>query len=196
MLRQILLLGMICFSINSLAVAEQTAPGAAALETAATEAIAPAVDPAPAAPAPAANPPASTSPFNAVRSDKKTQTALGGGLVKADPVTVIGGLLLVLLLIVAIAWLMRRMGGMASLGGQSMKIVAALSVGTREKVLLIEVGDKQILLGVAPGRVSCLQSFESPVIDSKPAQGSDFSSTIKQLLKQRTDMSDKRPTQS
>lgn len=191
MLWRILLLGMICCSVNSFALAEPAVAGNAVLEATAGESVDPAAGP---DPVPAANRPAGTSPFSATGNDKKTKTALGDGLVKADPVTVIGGLLLVLLLILAIAWLMRRMGGMVSMGGQSMKIVAALSVGAREKVLLIEVGDKQILLGVAPGRVSCLQSFESPVIDSKPAQGGDFSTTMKRLLKDRAGMSDKRPT--
>lgn len=178
------MLGLWCFVVNTVALAESAEESAAAVDTATESAEA--ISPVP-TPVEATRKPAASSLFSA---DKRVKTAAGNGLVMADPVTVIGGLLLVLLLIVVIGWVIRRMGGMTSLGGQSMKIIAALSVGSREKVLLIEVGDKQILLGVAPGRVSCLQTFETPVIDSNTPVAGDFASTIKHLLKERVGTSD------
>lgn len=109
---------------------------------------------------------------------------VGAGIVNADPVTAIAGLLLVVFLIITIGWLIRRVGGVPMMGGQVMKVNAVLSVGTREKVVLVDVGDKQVLLGVAPGRVSHLVSFDQPVINKTNADthAADFSSTIKNLL--------------
>ena len=109
---------------------------------------------------------------------------IGGGLVNADPVTAVAGLLLVVFLIITIGWLIRRLGGVPMMGGQALKVNAVLSVGAREKVVLVDVGEKQILLGVAPGRVSHLQSFDQPVVKKANADTNtdDFSSTIKSLL--------------
>lgn len=132
----------------------------------------------------------STAPLTQTDSDKKYSSfgsssnktpAPGSGLVAADPVTVIAGLLLVVALIFVVAWLMKRIGAVPVMPGQTMKILSALSVGTREKVLLIEVGDKQLLLGVAPGRVSHLQTFDEVVV-SAPSQSNDFAATIKKFL--------------
>ncbi|MGK0501210.1 MAG: flagellar protein FliO/FliZ [Oceanicoccus sp.] len=109
---------------------------------------------------------------------------VGSAVVNANPATVVFGLLFVVGLIIALAWFMRRFSGLSMIAGQSMKVVSALSVGTREKVVLIDVGGEQILIGVAPGRVSHLQSFSQPVVEQATAAPIDFSSTIKKILQQ------------
>ena len=78
------------------------------------------------------------------------------------------GLLIVVALIVALSWGMRRMGGLASGGAGSLRILGGLSMGTRERVVLIQVGDKQLLLGVAPGRVQTLHVLEQPIQTGQP----------------------------
>jgi flagellar biosynthetic protein FliO len=127
-----------------------------------------------------------SSPFAVARADKSSKPIVGGGLVSADPVSVVTGLLVVVVMIVLVAWLMRRLGGLPTMGGASMKVISALSVGTREKIVLVDIAGNQMLLGVAPGRVSCLQSFDQPVVDVKAANNSEFSKTIKKLLKDRS----------
>ncbi len=109
---------------------------------------------------------------------------VGSGIVSADPFTLVFGLLFIVLLIFLVAFLLRKMGAGALMGGQSMKVVAALSVGTREKVILVDVAGKQILLGVAPGRISHLKDFEEPVVISGD-RTDDFSSKLKKLLHQQ-----------
>ena len=79
------------------------------------------------------------------------------------------GLLIVVALIVALSWGMRRMGGLASGGAGALRILGGLSMGTRERVVLIQVGDKQLLLGVAPGRVQTLHVLEQPIQTGQPA---------------------------
>ncbi|WP_206045353.1 flagellar biosynthetic protein FliO [Oceanicoccus sagamiensis] len=111
---------------------------------------------------------------------------VGAGVVNADPVTAIAGLVLIVFLIITIGWLIRRVGGVPMMGGQAMKVNAVLSLGTREKVVLVDIGDKQVLLGVAPGRISHIQSFDEPVVSNtvNTESSADFSSTIKNLLQQ------------
>ena len=122
-------------------------------------------------------------PLNSTGQPKQAPVT-GSALVAADPYTLLFGLLFIVLLIFGLGWLMRRFGAGALMGGQSMKVVSALSVGPREKVVLVEVGDQQLLLGVAPGRVSHLRDFEEPVVASSTAPISDFSQKLKQLLQQ------------
>ncbi len=107
------------------------------------------------------------------------QTGIGG----ARALTVVFGLALILLLIYGCAWLMKRAGAINLGGVAGMKIVAGVSVGPREKVLLLEVGDQQVLVGVAPGRVSHLASFEQPVIESPEMAGpGEFSRRLKRFM--------------
>ena len=95
---------------------------------------------------------------NAQLPPLQVEPLAGGSLAK------IGfGLLVVVALIVALSWGMRRMGGFAGGGAGSLRILGGLSMGTRERVVLIQVCDKQLLLGVAPGRVQTLHVLEQPI---------------------------------
>ena len=127
----------------------------------------------------------SVVPSASSNANSTVMPTVGSGVKTTDPTMVIVGLLLVIILIVGSAWLMRRVGGLKMLGGQSMSVVAALSVGSREKVVLIDVEGQQILVGVAPGRVSHIQTFDEPVVDLQRPKGNDFSSTIKKLLAEK-----------
>ena len=73
------------------------------------------------------------------------------------------GLLVVVALIVGLSWMMRRLGGLQAAGAGSLRILGGLSMGTRERVVLIQVGDQQLLLGIAPGRVQTLHVLEHPI---------------------------------
>lgn len=80
------------------------------------------------------------------------------------------GLFAVILLIVGIGWMMRRIGGLPGGQGGSLRVLGGLSMGTRERVVLIQVGDTQLLLGVAPGRVQTLHVLAQPIQTQTTAQ--------------------------
>ena len=93
------------------------------------------------------------------------------------------GLFLVLGIIFAIAWFLRRFGQGGFLAGSQMKVVASLPLSTRERVVMIEVGGQQILLGVAPGRVNKLHVFSEPVIDgTSEKQLSEFGLRLREVI--------------
>lgn len=73
------------------------------------------------------------------------------------------GLLVVLLVIIGIAWILRRYGRFQSSASGSLKIMGGLSIGPRERVVLLQVGEEQLLIGVAPGRVQALHHLKHPV---------------------------------
>lgn len=102
-------------------------------------------------------------------------------VVATNPMSMILGLLFLLAIVGAGWWLVRRAGGLQINQGSGLKVVAALTVGPRERVVLIELAGEQWLLGVAPGRVNLLHRFEQPVVI---AGNDDFAGKIRQLMQQ------------
>ncbi len=71
-------------------------------------------------------------------------------------------LLIVLAIIAAIAWGIKRMGGVGGMRGNSntaVQIIGAGSVGPRERVVLVEVAGQWLVLGVAQGNVNLLATL-------------------------------------
>jgi flagellar protein FliO/FliZ len=66
------------------------------------------------------------------------------------------GLALIISLIYLLAWVSRKIQRSTKTEVESLKIVAGLSVGTRERLLLVQVYDEQVLVGITPGQVSML----------------------------------------
>ncbi len=95
------------------------------------------------------------------------------------------GLLLVVGLIFAMGYLMRRVGPLAPHGGQHIRLISALPMGPRDRLLLIEVGGKHILLGASPGRISTLHVFDEPVAEIPPERtgGGEFAQKLQAFLR-------------
>lgn len=84
--------------------------------------------------------------------------------------TVLPGLALVLGLVFVCAWVAKRIGpGRLAGGGQAIKFVSSQSVGARERVVIVEVGNQWLVLGVAPGRVSTLSQMDKPAASTSEA---------------------------
>ncbi len=108
----------------------------------------------------------------AAQSDTNTSSALKGATSLGhaqDPMAMTSlwqltlGMLLVLGLIVAIAWVLKRSGRFQMAAGGGLRILGGLSIGTRERVVLLQVGETQLLVGVAPGRVQTLHVLNKPL---------------------------------
>jgi len=76
---------------------------------------------------------------------------------------VLAGLLLIILLIVLFAWLARRFPSLGGGGAKGLRIVAVLPLGTREKAVLVQVGEQQLLLGVTSASITLLHPLQAPV---------------------------------
>ena len=80
------------------------------------------------------------------------------------------GLLLVIGLIFVLAWLMRRVQRAGPAGNQVIKLVGSRALGTRDRLVLVQVGNEQVLLGVSPGSITALHVMNEPV-EIPDAQG-------------------------
>ncbi len=75
------------------------------------------------------------------------------------------GLVVVLMLIGAVAWLLRHVLRLQPTMSGQLRILGGLSMGARERVVLLKVGETQLLLGVAPGRVHTLHVLDRPLAE-------------------------------
>lgn len=73
---------------------------------------------------------------------------------------VAASLVFVLGCLLGVLHLLKRMNGGAMVNRKAIQVLASVKVGTREKVVLLEAGDSQLLVGVAAGSVRTLHVFE------------------------------------
>lgn len=73
-----------------------------------------------------------------------------------------GALALVILIILAIAWLARRSGWGQALkkGSPALRVRHSLSLGQRERIAIVEAGNRWFLLGITPEAVTLLSEID------------------------------------
>ena len=97
------------------------------------------------------------------------------------------GLFAVLACIAFLAWLLRRTGRFQTTANGEMKIITSLALGPRERAVLLQVGEQQILLGVTSQQVQTLHILETPVSTTNPKSNSNtnFAEKFQQVMQQR-----------
>jgi flagellar protein FliO/FliZ len=106
-------------------------------------------------------------------------TDLGGNLVQ-----LLVGMGIVIALLFASLWLLKRLSAPRGKAAGLMRVIAGTSVGTRERVVVLEVAETWLVLGVAPGRITALAEIprgKLPAIP-EPAEAKDFPDRLRQLL--------------
>ena len=122
--------------------------------------------------------PATSRPFAAPQTVTTPTAPTAGGLAQ-----VTFALLLVLVAIFAVAWVARRMRGFNNRVGDAIDVLADIPLGQKERAVLLKVGQKQILVGVAPGHINTLHVLEEPLDLKKPTTGpTDGRPNFKQLM--------------
>ena len=100
-------------------------------------------------------------------------------------------LLLVLGLLIGLAWLLKRYGPKPGGGLANLRVVGALNLGGRERIMVVEVGDQWIVVGAAPGRVNALHTMPRQDVDlgagTGAAQGSVPATRFADWLKNTMD---------
>jgi len=92
---------------------------------------------------------------------------------------------IVLALIYGLAWLVKRKQVVTGLTNVPMKTLGVLPMGVKEKIILVEVGGKQLLLGMTPTNINTLATFDEPIIDVKEQHSRSFSQKLKSILAQQ-----------
>ena len=170
--------------------AQQETP-AGATDAAATSTAAAATPAVPAAPAAsdtttAPNPVRAPQPLGVPAAPYSAPSA-GGGLMQTTL-----ALFFVIALLLGGAWVLKRFGPRGFGGGSNtVKLVGALSVGARERILVVEVGEQWIVVGASPGRMNALatmprQDTPDPAVGGQPmAAPANFADWIKHTIDKR-----------
>lgn len=79
----------------------------------------------------------------------------------------IGGAVLALVLVVGLilllGWLAKRMPGIGGASNPALKVVGSLSLSPRERVVVVAVGDTQLVLGTGAGGTRVLHQLDTPL---------------------------------
>ena len=75
-------------------------------------------------------------------------------------VQIIFSLLLVLAAIVIVAWLLKRINVTQHKSGNLLKVLGGVAIGQRERIVLVEVNDTWLVVGVGPGQIRTLHTLE------------------------------------
>ena len=142
-------------------------------------------DNAPAAATATSTSPVASAPAAAIPAVTGSALPSSGGSI----FTMLFGLVAVLAVMAGIAWLLKRFGLSQTLSGNAAaKVVGGVSVGSRERVMVIEVGEQWIVVGVAPGRVNALATLprqELTAQQSSQASAPAFATWLKHTMDKR-----------
>lgn len=123
------------------------------------------------------------TPALAVAQGTATATELGSGVLQ-----VVLSLAVVVLLLVGSLYLLKRISAPRGAASGLLRVIAGTAVGPRERVVLVEVGDTWLVLGVAPGSVTPLHQLPrlaKPSADEAVIPGKDFAGWLKQVMVRR-----------
>ena len=110
----------------------------------------------------------------------------GGGVPVAGVTEMMLSLGLVVAAILALAWVFRRLQGTGGGRSHGLRVVASLPLGTRERLLLVEAGDQQLLIGAGGGGLRTLHVLDEPISDGDTVPAtSTFAARLSQMLPDR-----------
>ncbi len=104
------------------------------------------------------------------------------------------GLIFVSAMIIVLGWAVKKLSGNHFIQQNGMKVIASLSLSSREKIVLVEVGSQKLLLGVAPGSITRLHVLDEmeypaehdgssvPKAENTSEEKWDFSKYLKNII--------------
>lgn len=100
---------------------------------------------------------------HALAADQALQTPAIDPISSAYAGKLMLGLGLIIALIFALAWVMKKMHLTQFSNNQLIRIVSAIPVGQRDRIALIQIGDEQIVVGLSPGHMRKLHTMKTRV---------------------------------
>lgn len=118
----------------------------------------------------------------------KTQATISQpSAVPGSPLLQVSGALLgIIAFILIAAWLAKRVGlAGKTAGARGLKVSASTTLGPRERVVIVDVEDARLVLGVTASNINVLHKLPPApvVVDERADAPADFQSVMKSLLK-------------
>ncbi|HAU1150525.1 TPA: flagellar biosynthetic protein FliO [Legionella pneumophila] len=74
-------------------------------------------------------------------------------------IRIISGLLFVLFIIIFLSWIVKRMHKVSITSSKGFQTVASIILGPKEKVVLLKIGDRYLLVGVGSSSINLICDF-------------------------------------
>jgi flagellar protein FliO/FliZ len=101
------------------------------------------------------------------------------------------GMALVLAVIGATAWLLKRLAPRTYGSSSVLRVIAGAAVGPRERVVIVEIGSTWLVVGVAPGCVNTLHQMpraaDGETVPAPPGATAPFSQWLKKFTEKRSE---------
>ena len=98
------------------------------------------------------------------------------------------GLTLIIGILFVGAYLLRKLNGGRSFGNTGpLRIVGGLMISTRERIVLVEVGDSWIVVGIVPGQIKTLHTLPKGELPATKDGEKSFSQWLKQITERKNE---------
>lgn len=119
------------------------------------------------------------------------QTAAGGtaetvGVGAVAILQMLFGLGLIVGLLFVGAYLLRKLNGRRGFGHSGpLRIVGGLMLSTRERIVLLEVGEQWLVIGIVPGQIKTLHTLPKGELPAADASDKPFAQWLKQISERK-----------
>jgi flagellar protein FliO/FliZ len=86
-------------------------------------------------------------------------------------------------LILAVSWVLKRLKLVTVRSGGAIAVIDQLSLGPRERIVLLRIGESQVLIGVGAGGVVGLTPLAAPIAIKSPPDSSAFADRLREFMK-------------
>lgn len=104
-------------------------------------------------------------------------------ITQSELLRVVFGLLSVLLLILVLSWIVKRMQGVQLGSAKGFQSMGSMLLGPKEKIMLVKVGTRYLLLGLGSSQVSLIHDFGDELPQGfEPTHKPSFSELLKSMV--------------
>ena len=97
---------------------------------------------------------------------------------------VVWALLFVIAAIVGLSYLAKKMNVIPGTGNDLIKVVGGITLNNKDRLLLVQIGEEQLLLGATPGRINKIHKMEEPItVAENQGQSSVSKEKFSRILK-------------
>lgn len=97
-------------------------------------------------------------------------------------------LALIVSLLIGAAWLARKVTGGKGFGQGGMRVIGGVALGPRERIVLLEIGEEWLVIGIVPGQIRTLHRLakgEAMPPGSTPAGDRPFAQWLQKNISER-----------
>ncbi len=99
----------------------------------------------------------------------------------ASILSIFMSLLVVIAVVFMLAWLMRRFN-VTQTGSGQIKVVASMMTGPKERIMVVQVGDEQHLIGITSQQINHLATLKTPLIAETGTGPEKFKEKLAMLM--------------